>query len=128
MKSVLSNAAFSVALILGSAGVSSAQATAIAEANARLVCGTGVVVNAVYLPGGLLQATCQSPSQGAAGQSTPGVPAALAGTGLSAGAVAGIAAGALLLVVVGTGGDGEVTTQTAPVATTTTTSSTATGK
>ena len=108
-------AALTTLICTGEAG---AQATALAEANARVVCGAGVAVSAVYLPGGLLQVSCRAPSQSAA---TSELPAQLSGTGLSAGVVGAIAAGALLIVVVASGGDGDSST-------TTTTTSTATGQ
>lgn len=52
------------------------------EAQTRLVCGTGTVLSATYLPGGLLQVTCQSTSaQNAASASQ--LPTALEGTALT---------------------------------------------
>ncbi|QEW19174.1 hypothetical protein LA6_001357 [Marinibacterium anthonyi] len=78
-------------------------AQAMAEARQRLVCGPGTVVDATYLTGGLLRATCQS-------RTTTGLPAELSGTALTAGEIAAIAAGALLVVIVATGGGGDSTT------------------
>ncbi|MBB97115.1 MAG: hypothetical protein CML68_21265 [Rhodobacteraceae bacterium] len=83
-------------------------AQALAEARQRLVCGTGTVVDATYLTGGLLQATCR------AQQSPRTLPSELQGTALTAGQAAAAAAAALLLVVVATGGgdDNSSTTTT----------------
>ena len=44
--------------ILAVSGPVYAQGSAIAEARARVVCGSGTVVSATYVPGGFLQATC----------------------------------------------------------------------
>lgn len=79
-------------------------AQALAEARQRLVCGTGTVVDATYLSGNLLRATCRSQTP------TQGLPAELQGTALTAGQVAAAAAAALLVVVVATGGDSDSTT------------------
>ncbi|MGV6848048.1 MAG: hypothetical protein ACWA5A_06665 [Marinibacterium sp.] len=110
--------------VLAFSGTAQAQATALAEANARGVCGGGVAVSAVYVPGGLLQVSCRAPStqstQAASTAATQGIPAPLAGAGLSAGAIAGVAGGVLLLVVVASGGDGGSSTTTTTTTTTTT--------
>ena len=68
------------------------------------VFGTGTVVDATYLSGNLLRATCRSQTP------TQGLPAELQGTALTAGQVAAAAAAALLVVVVATGGDSDSTT------------------
>ncbi len=92
---------------------------ALAEAQARLACGAGTVLNATYLPGGLMQVTCQSVSR-SAGQSAAAneLPTLLEGTALTPGVVAG---GVISVVVVGAllGDDDTGVTST----TTTTTSS-----
>lgn len=83
-------------------GVASAQllnpGSAQAEAQSRLACGSGTVLNATYLPGGLLRVTCQSSSTQSSTASTASeLPAALQGTGV----VAGPVAGAIAVVVLG---------------------------
>lgn len=52
-----------------------------AEAQARLVCGSGTVLNANYLPGGLLRVTCQSNST--QNTATNELPSELQGTTLT---------------------------------------------
>ncbi len=56
-----------------------------AEAQARLVCGAGTVVNATYLPGGLLRVTCRANSnqQSTSSNATSDLPAPLDGTTLA---------------------------------------------
>lgn len=87
-------------------------AQAVAEARSRLVCGTGTVVDATYVPGGLLRATCRAQARSTAQNNR--LPAELQGTTLSTGAL--VTGGALLaIVVVATGGgssDSSTTTTT----------------
>lgn len=94
-------------LVFSQSGVVSAQgvsAAAMSEARARLVCGTGTVVSALYLPGGALQVTCARPPVEAAST-------VLQGTGLSAPAAVGLLVGvAILTVVTGSGGSNSTTT------------------
>lgn len=95
-------------------------ATALAEAQARLVCGTGTVVNATYLPGGLLRATCRANvprSEATASSGASQLPAPLEGTAL----VSPAAAGAVTAVVVASillGGDDDTATTTTTTTTT----------
>ena len=78
---------------------------ALAEARQRLVCGTGTVVDATYLPGGQLRATCRA-------QSNETLPQELQGTELTTAQIGAVAAAALLVVIVATGGDDDSTTTT----------------
>lgn len=109
MKTSIFSAVSAAAILFGPLSGAIAQtptgnpATALAEARQRLVCGPGTVVEATYLTGGLLKATCQS-------RGSMGLPAALAGTELSAGGLAAAGAAALLIVIVATGGDSDSTT------------------
>ena len=82
-------------------------AQAVAEAQARLVCGTGTVVDATYLPGGLLRASCRAQTRTTQNSR---LPTELQGTSLTTGAAIG--AGALLVVVVASGGGSGGTTTT----------------
>lgn len=103
-----------------------AQGTAMAEARARLVCGSGTVVSANYIPGGLLQATCRdnAPRANEASNSsttnTPTTPTTgnvlgTGGLGSTTLTVAVVVTG-VALGVVSTGDDTTATTQTEPVA------------
>lgn len=120
MMNYIAHFAVAAALVVSLSGAATAQvplgtpAQAIAEAQARLVCGTGTVVDATYVPGGLLRATCRAQARTAQNSR---LPTELQGTGLSSGAAVG--AGALLVVVVASGGGSGGTT--------TTTSTTSTG-
>ena len=93
---------------------------AIAEAQARLACGAGTVLNATYLPGGMMQVTCQSASR-SVGQSAAAneLPALLEGTALTPGVVTG---GLVSVIVVGAvlGDDDTGVTSTTTTTTTTT--------
>ena len=80
-------------------------AEALAEARQRLVCGTGTVVDATYLPGGQRRATCRA-------QSNETLPQELQGTELTTAQIGAVAAAALLVVIVATGGDDDSTTTT----------------
>lgn len=100
----------------GQAAFAQAADPALEEAKRRLACGAGVPVSASYLPNGSLQVTCQAPGTEAVAQSST---SRMPETGLSAGATAGVIAGALFLVVIADDDDGTTTT------TTTTTTSTA---
>ena len=83
----------------------SAQANAaVAQAKARLACGTGTVVSSQFLPNGTLQVTCSQPQPGA--EST-----VLQGTGLAAPAALG-ALGLVVVLVVATGGSDPAATST----------------
>ncbi len=100
------------ALVVSFQGAAMAQvplgtpAQAVAEAQSRLVCGSGTVVDATYVPGGLLRATCRAQARTTQNR----LPSELQGTGLSTGAAVG--AGALLVVVVASGGGSGSTTTT----------------
>lgn len=96
--------------------IAQSPATANAEAQARLVCGSGTVVSATYAPGGLLRVTCQTnnpqsnPNSTGSGTANT-LPTALGGTGLGTLPAAGL----LLVVVVAAvagGGSGPATTTT----------------
>ena len=79
---------------------------AFTEARARLICGTGTVVSAQHLPGGLLEVTCR--------KNVPhdSLPKEMQGTGLTASAEAvAVAAAAAFAVVVGSSSS---TTTSAP--------------
>jgi len=97
-----------LALIL-SPGVAPAQGAAIAEARARLVCGSGTVVSATYIPGGLLQVTCRQNAPNATSSSNAG--SGSSGTGLGTGGLAGggvvvgVVAAAIALTIATTGSD-----------------------
>lgn len=95
-----------------------AQGTAMAEARTRLVCGSGTVVSANYIPGGLLQATCrantpqQANNPSNSGSSTGGTPST---TGLGTGGLGGTAIGATVVatgVVLGVVGNSSTSTTT----------------
>ncbi|WP_264212921.1 hypothetical protein [Leisingera thetidis] len=93
----------------GQAAFAQAANPALEEAKQRLACGAGVPVSASYLPDGSLQVTCQAPGAEAVAQAnTNGLP----DTGLSAGAAAGLVAGALFLVLIADDDDGTTTTTT----------------
>lgn len=117
----LAAAALSLALPVASTAQVAVPGAAMAEAQTRLVCGAGTVLNATYLPGGLLQATCQSNAvkNTASTASTSELPGALQGTALTPGVAA---AGVIGVVVLGAALGSDDTT----VATTTTTSTTGT--
>lgn len=100
----------------GQAAFAQASGPALDEAKRRLACGAGVPVSASYLPDGSLQVTCQATGAETVTQADTG---RMPETGLSAGATAGVVAGALFLVVIADDDDGTTTT------TTTTTTSTA---
>lgn len=81
---------------------------AAAEARARLVCGTGTVLNATYLPGGLLRVTCR-----AANQPNPAreLPRELQGTGLTTTTpLAAITALIVTTIIIGENGTSTTTT------------------
>lgn len=91
------------------AALAQAADPALDEAKRRLACGAGVPISASYLPDGSLQVTCQAPGAEAVAQTTTnGLPQ----TGLSAGATAGVLAGAVFLVVIADDDDGTGTTTT----------------
>ncbi|MFK7751017.1 MAG: hypothetical protein AB8B51_00565 [Sedimentitalea sp.] len=90
---------------------------AAAEARARLACGVGRIVSAVYTPGGGIQVNCARPNNQQGAQS------ALAAGGLSGGGAAGLLLGVLALAA-GGGGGGVATTTTSSSTTTSTTSTT----
>ncbi|WP_424987240.1 hypothetical protein [Microbulbifer sp. S227A] len=97
------------AFAAGLAGQGLAQTTApLTQAQARLACGTGVVLGAVTLPDGSIEVTCEAQ---AAGQ----VPAALAGALTPEAAAALVVTVVLVGALVGDGGSGTTTTATAPV-------------
>ncbi|KIC18951.1 hypothetical protein [Leisingera sp. ANG-Vp] len=108
--SILQRACLIIPLSLaGQAAFGQASDPALDEAQRRLACGAGTPVSASYLPDGSLQVTCQAPGAEALSQVTG---QSLPATGLSAGAVAGVAAGALFLVVVADDDSGAGTTTT----------------
>ncbi|TNJ41781.1 hypothetical protein [Phaeobacter sp. B1627] len=95
---------------------SHAQGAAVAEARARLVCGSGTVVSATYLPGGLLQATCR---QNAPNSTSNANTASGNGSGLGTGGLGttGVGVGALtagVVLTIGSSGSGSTTTGTSP--------------
>lgn len=104
----------SVCLALALPGSAShAQGAAVAEARARLICGSGTVVSATYLPGGLLQATCRqnTPNSSTSNANT----ASGNGSGLGTGGLGttGLGIGVLtatVVLTVGTSGSSGTTT------------------
>ncbi len=94
----------------GLAAQAQSQTTApLTQAQARLACGTGVVLGAVTLPDGSIKVTCEAQ---AAGQ----VPTALAGALTPEAAAALVATVVIVGVLVGDGGsESSATTTAAPV-------------
>lgn len=87
-----------------------------AEARARVACGSGTPVSAVYLPSGAIEVTCrQNVPRRTATDAAPEVASknSLGGTGLATGPAAGAIAAAIVLgVVVGDSGNSTTTTTT----------------
>jgi hypothetical protein len=90
-----------------------ADPAAIAEANERKICRDFKAVDAEYLEDGTLKVLCPAGYLGPTGAiaGTAGLPTTLAGTGLTAGAAAGILAAAVFVGVVA-GDDDAVSTTT----------------
>lgn len=97
------------------AQVSATPGAAMAEAQARLACGTGTVVSAEYIPGGLLRVQCSQTTQSAADAASGGAGTGagiLAGTGLTAPAAGGIGGAIVVLGIALGGSDDDSTTTT----------------
>ncbi|MEX0339272.1 MAG: hypothetical protein AB3N11_09565 [Arenibacterium sp.] len=105
----------SIAVAQAAAAAGQAQA----EARGRVVCGSGTLVSAEYLPGGLLRVTCSQQTQTSSASS-----AAIAGTGLATAPILGAVLGVSIIGIVGGGGSPGQTTGTTPSSSVTTTSST----
>lgn len=90
---------------------------ALAEARARVACGTGTPVSAVYLPNGAIEVTCRQNVTQQATANTAAAEAArqnpLGGTALTTGPTAGAIATAVVLGIA-LNDSGESTTTTAP--------------
>ena len=84
----------------------------LAEARARLACGSATIVSAQYLPGGLLEVTCQQNSNQVA-EST-----VLGATGLNSQIAVGALAVVGILAVIGGGDDNGTATTTTTTTTT----------
>ncbi|WP_420005634.1 hypothetical protein [Arenibacterium sp. LLYu02] len=82
-----------------------AQGTAMAEARTRVVCGSGTLVSANYLPGGMLQATCRQNTARTASQSGN----TLGQGGLSNTAIAGGVIGSIVILGALTGNSNDDT-------------------
>ncbi|NIZ13097.1 hypothetical protein [Phaeobacter sp. HF9A] len=98
------------------ATASHAQGAAAAEARARLVCGSGTLVSATYLPGGLLQATCRQNTPNSTSNAGNANSGTGGGNGLGTGGLGGtgiagttVAVG-VALTVISSGGDTATTT------------------
>ncbi len=98
----------------GTAAQAQGGGAALTEARARLACGTGTPVSAVYLPSGAIEVTCRrnlrrvATDTAAASQNQPSDP--LGGTGLTTPPVgAAVAATIILGIVVGEGGSATTT-------------------
>ena len=102
-------------LTLGlSAQASFAQGAAVAEARARLVCGSGTVVSATYIPGGLLQATCRQNAPNASNAANASSNGGLGTGGLGGGTIGvGVLAAGVVLTV-GSSSSSTETTATEP--------------
>ncbi len=94
---------------------------ALAEARARVACGSGTPVSAVYLPSGAIEVTCRqnvprrTATNSAAAETARQNP--LGGTGLATGPAAAIVATAVILgIAVGDGGDSSTTSTSAEAA------------
>ncbi|MCG7624556.1 hypothetical protein [Epibacterium sp. Ofav1-8] len=89
-----------------------AQGAAVAEARARLVCGSGTVVSATYIPGGLLQVTCRQNAPSSSNASNSGSTGNSLGTGGlgSTGVAVGAVAAAVALTVATSSSDATTTT------------------
>lgn len=81
----------------------------LSQAQARLACGTGIVLGAVTLPNGSIEVTCET-------QASANVPAALAGALTPEAAAALVVTVVVVGALIGDGGGSEVTTTTAPSA------------
>lgn len=94
-----------VAAGLGGAANAQVVPAGLSQAQARLACGTGIVLGAVTLPNGAIEVTCEAQAAGS------GVPTALAGA-LTPEIAAGIAAALVFVAVVaGDGGSSSTTTE-----------------
>lgn len=99
--------ALALPALLSIPSTASAQGAAAAEARARLVCGSGSVVSATYLPGGMLQATCsQSARPAAEGGNQLGT------GGLTTGPAAAAVIAGTVLVIGSSGSDSDTTVTT----------------
>lgn len=113
------NALAAIFFVIGTSGsvVAQDQSLAVAEANARVACGSGTVVSAQYLGTGALQVTC---SQNVNPQVAETV---LGGTALTTPAAAGALAVVTFLVILSGGSDNPSSSSTTTTTTTSTTSS-----
>ncbi len=101
-------------IVLGAAlaftpAVSQAQGAAAAEARARLVCGSGTVVSATYIPGGLLQVTCRENAPNSSNSASGNNGLGTGGLGTT-GIAAGVVAAAVVLTVIANDSDSSTTT------------------
>lgn len=103
-----SNMAIAGIFAAGLAAQVQAQAApaALSQAQARLACGTGIVLGAVTLPNGSIEVTCET-------QASANVPTALAGALTPEAAAALVVTVVVVGALVGDSGSSNVTTTTA---------------
>lgn len=83
----------------------------LAEARARVACGSGTLVSANYIGGGMLRVTCSQPNTQT--ESAPTPESALTGTGLTVPPALGVVIGVTVIAVIGgEGNEGTTTTTT----------------